>query len=38
MEVPCCGGIVSAVKRAMLASGKIVPYAEVVVGIDGSLQ
>ena len=36
MEVPCCGGIVGAVKRAILASGRIVPYAEVVIGIDGS--
>jgi len=36
MEVPCCGGIVSAVKRAMLSSGTIVPYDEVVIGIDGS--
>lgn len=38
MEVPCCGGIVSAVKRAMLASGTIVPYDEVVIGIDGNLR
>jgi len=38
MEVPCCGGIVSAVKRAMLASGKIVPYDEIVVGIDGNIH
>jgi ferredoxin len=38
MEVPCCGGIVSAVKQAMLASGKIVPYNEIVIGIDGTIR
>lgn len=36
MEVPCCGGIVTAVKQAMLNSGVIVPYNEVTIGIDGS--
>lgn len=36
MEVPCCSGIVSAVKQAMLNSGVIVPYNEVTIGIDGS--
>ncbi len=36
MEVPCCGGIVQAVKQAMLNSGVIVPYSEVTIGIDGS--
>jgi Pyruvate/2-oxoacid:ferredoxin oxidoreductase delta subunit len=38
MEVPCCGGIVSAVKRAMLASETIVPYEEIVVGINGEVN
>lgn len=38
MEVPCCSGIVGAVKRAMLASGTIVPYQEVVIKIDGTIQ
>lgn len=37
MEVPCCGGIVQAVKKAMLSSGMIVPYNEVVITIDGSV-
>ncbi|RAV05642.1 ATP-binding protein [Paenibacillus sp. YN15] len=37
MSVPCCGGIVQAVKQAMLASQTIVPYREVTVGIDGQL-
>lgn len=37
MEVPCCSGIVSAVKNAMLKAQKIVPYKEVTVGIDGQI-
>lgn len=37
MSVPCCGGIVQAVKQAMLESQTIVPYKEVTVGIDGQL-
>jgi Fe-S-cluster-containing hydrogenase component 2 len=36
MEVPCCGGIIRSVKNAILRSGNIVPYSEVVIGIDGS--
>lgn len=36
MEVPCCGGIVTAVRQAMLSSGVIVPYNEVTIGIDGT--
>lgn len=35
MEVPCCGGIVMAVRQAMLNSGKIVPYREVTISADG---
>ena len=35
MEVPCCGGLFSAVKIAMLKSETIVPYKEVVIGING---
>jgi ferredoxin len=38
MEVPCCGGIVQSVRRAMLASSTIVPYQEVVIGIDGLIR
>jgi len=38
MEVPCCGGIIRAVKNAILKSGNIVPYSEVIVGIDGSIR
>ena len=35
MEVPCCGGLTHAVKTAIAASEASVPYAEVVVSIDG---
>lgn len=37
MEVPCCAGIVSSVKGAMLEAGIIVPYKEVTIGINGEL-
>lgn len=37
MEVPCCGGMVSSVKSAMLEAQTIVPYREVVIGTDGSI-
>lgn len=37
MEVPCCSGIVGAVKKAMLSSETIVPYKEVIIGTDGSI-
>jgi NAD-dependent dihydropyrimidine dehydrogenase PreA subunit len=38
MEVPCCGGIVMAARRALSASGKDLPFHEVTVGIDGSIR
>lgn len=37
MEVPCCGGIVSAVKNAMLNAQVIVPYKEITISTDGSI-
>ena len=37
MEVPCCGGIENAVKRALMASGKFIPWRVVTVSIDGRL-
>lgn len=37
MEVPCCGGIVNAVKNAMLTSGVIVPYKEVTISTEGKI-
>jgi Fe-S-cluster-containing hydrogenase component 2 len=38
MEVPCCGGLFSAVKTATLKSETIVPYKEVVIGINGEIK
>lgn len=37
MEVPCCSGIVNAVKTALLQSGKIIPWQVAVVSTDGQL-
>ena len=37
MEVPCCGGIENAVKRALQISGKWIPWRVVTVSIDGRL-
>ena len=38
MEVPCCGGIVGAAKHAVAASGKDIPFTEVVIGINGQVK
>ena len=38
MEVPCCGGIEFAVKRALQQSGKFIPWQVVTVRIDGSIS
>lgn len=35
MEVPCCGGIENAVKRALKASGKVIPWNVVIISTDG---
>lgn len=37
MEVPCCGGIEQAAKRALQASGKFIPWRVVTVTTDGQL-
>ncbi len=37
MEVPCCGGLEMAAKRALQASGKFIPWRVVTVSIDGRL-
>lgn len=37
MEVPCCGGIENAVKRALQASGKFIPWQVVTIGTDGKI-
>ena len=39
MEVPCCGGIVRAVKTALARAGKdAMEFHDVTVGIDGSIR
>lgn len=37
MEVPCCGGIVEAVKRALINSGKMIPWQVVTITTDGEI-
>lgn len=37
MEVPCCGGLESAAKRALQASGKFIPWQVVTISIDGKI-
>ncbi len=37
MEVPCCGGIENAVKRALQASGKFIPWRVVTITTDGRI-
>lgn len=37
MEVPCCGGIEMAVKQALMASGKFIPWNIVTISIDGKI-
>ncbi len=37
MEVPCCGGIVHAVKKALIDSGKMVPWNVVTITTDGGI-
>ena len=37
MEVPCCGGIESAAKRALRESGKFIPWRVVTVTTDGRI-
>ena len=38
MEVPCCGGTVMVVKKALEQAGKDIPLKTVIVGIDGSVE
>lgn len=37
MEVPCCGGIENAVKQALMASGKFIPWQVVTISTDGKI-
>ena len=38
MEVPCCGGIENAARRALKASGKFIPWQVVTVKTDGQIM
>ena len=37
MQVPCCGGIENAVKRALQNSGKFIPWQVVTITPDGQI-
>ena len=37
MEVPCCGGLESAAKRALQASGKSIPCEVATISVDGKI-
>jgi len=38
MEVPCCGGLEMAAKKALQASGKFIPWQVVTISIDGRIS
>lgn len=37
MEVPCCGGLENAVKRALIGSGKMIPWQIVTISTEGEI-
>lgn len=37
MEVPCCGGMVYAVKQAMISAGVMIPWRVITLGTDGEI-
>lgn len=37
MQVPCCGGLELAVKKALLSCGKLIPWSVVTIASDGSI-
>ena len=37
MEVPYCGGLESAAKKALQASGKFIPWQVITISIDGKI-
>ena len=38
MEVPCCGGLEMAAKKALQSSGKFIPWQVVTISIDGKIM
>lgn len=38
MEVPCCGGLETAAKKALQQSGKFIPWQVVTITVDGRLR
>lgn len=38
MEVPCCGGLEMAARKAIQSSGKFIPWQVVTIGIDGTIK
>ena len=38
MEVPCCGGLEVAAKKALQASGKFIPWQVATITIDGNIK
>lgn len=38
MEVPCCGGLEMAAKKALMNSGKFIPWQVVTISIDGKIM
>lgn len=37
MEVPCCGGMENALKKALSACGKLLPWQVVTLSVDGRI-
>ena len=37
MEVPCCGGLEMAAKKALRESGKFIPWQVVTLSLDGQI-
>ena len=38
MEVPCCGGLEFAAKKALQESGKFIPWQVITIGTDGKIK
>jgi hypothetical protein len=35
MEVPCCSGLAHMAEQAILASGNVVPFRDITIGVKG---